>query len=217
MDPAERFAAAVGRPDPEVPLDEAALCIAAHAAPGLDVDAQLARLDDLAARCREPTLDGLRRLLFSDLGFVGNTLDYHDPRNSLLHEVLDRRTGIPITLAVVLMEVGRRLGVPLAGVSMPGHFLVRDRVDPEVFVDAFDHGRVIDRAGCRRRFHALHPGVPFDERFLDPSPRRAVVVRMLANLQGIYVRAADRDALRWVLALRSSVPGEGRRMAARLN
>ena len=129
-DPTARFTELVQTPEAEWALDEASFLIATHARPDLDLPAQLARLDELAAQAGEPTLDGLRRLLFRDLGFSGNEVDYYDPRNSFLDEVLDRRTGIPITLAVVMLEVGRRLGVPLAGVSMPGHFLVRDKVDP---------------------------------------------------------------------------------------
>src|SRR5258706_13186235 len=141
--PAARFAALLAGPGEGLPLDEAALLIAAHADRSVDVEAQLGRLDRLAAAVPAPTLDGLRALLFRDLGFRGNRVDYYDPRNSLLHHVLDRRTGIPITLAVVMMEVGRRVGVPMWGVSMPGHFLVRDKVDTRVFVDPFDAGAVL--------------------------------------------------------------------------
>ena len=103
MDPTTRFAQLVVGPEELLPLDEAALLIAAHAHPGLDVDAQLRRLDALAGEVREPTLDGLRRLLFRDLGFSGNDVDYYDPSNSYLNDVLDRRTGIPITLAVLML------------------------------------------------------------------------------------------------------------------
>src|SRR5437870_3054244 len=99
----ERFVAAVTRPPEAVPLDEAALCIAAHADPNVDVDAYLTRLDDLAGEVRTPTLDGLVGYLYSSGRYHGNTEDYYDPRNSLLHEVLDRRVGIPITLAVLGM------------------------------------------------------------------------------------------------------------------
>ncbi|HMC70976.1 MAG TPA: transglutaminase-like domain-containing protein, partial [Mycobacteriales bacterium] len=124
VDATERFVEVVAGREPALPLDEIAFLIAAHAHGGLDVDAQLTRLDELADQVRDPTLDGLRRLLFRDLGFTGNEGDYYDARNSFLDDVLDRRTGIPISLAVLTMEVGRRVGVPLAGVSMPGHFLL---------------------------------------------------------------------------------------------
>src|SRR5690606_29139610 len=151
-----RFAALLARPDHEIPLDEAALLIAAQAQPGLDVAAELAALDEIAAQVRDPTLTGLLRLLFRDLGFDGNRDDHYDPRNSFLNEVRQRRTGIPITLSVLTMEVGRRVSVPLWGVGMPGHFLLRDKVDPDVFVDPFGGGRLLDPASCAKLFRQIH-------------------------------------------------------------
>lgn len=207
MDVTDRFAALIHGPEAGLPLDEAALLIAAHAHPGLDVASQLARLDDLAAGVRDPTLTGLRRHLFGDLGFSGDEIDYYDPRNSYLDTVLDRRVGIPITLSVVLMEVGRRLGVPLDGVSMPGHFLVRDKVDPSVFVDPFARGRELDVRGAQLRFHSIQgPGAVFDPAFLEPVGRRSIVVRMLANLETAATMRSDRSTLAWVLRLRSVLP-----------
>jgi regulator of sirC expression with transglutaminase-like and TPR domain len=202
------FAELVARPEPDLPLDRAALLIACHAYPDLDVDVAIDGLDALARGCREPTLDGLRRHLFGELGFVGNRTNYYDPRNSYLNDVLERRQGIPITLAVVCLAVGRRLGVPLAGVGMPGLFLLRDQVDQGVFVDPFAGGRLLDRDGCRRAFHAAHgPDAPFDEAFLDPVGPRAILARMLANLRAVYAALADHQALIWVLRLRTSIPG----------
>ena len=203
----ERFAAVVSGPEPELALDEAALLVAAHADPDVDVDVELGRLDGLAEQVSEPTLTGVRRLLFRDLGFSGNAVDYYDPRNSYLHEVLERRTGIPISLAVVLMEVGRRLSVPLDGVSMPGHFLVRDKVDPDVFVDPFARGAILDRAGCEARFHDVHGAdARFDPAFLEPVGRRVIVTRMLANLEGIAGRRGDTAMLEWVWQLQAALP-----------
>ena len=207
VDATERFGALVAGPEASVPLDEAALLIAAHAYPDLDVDAQLARLDDLAATCFAPTLDALVEHLFLDENFHGNADDYYDPRNSFLNDVLDRRIGIPITLAVLTMEVGRRIGVPVAGVSMPGHFLLRDRVDPEVFVDPFARGALIDRTAAEARFHAVQgPGAQFDDSFLEPIGKWAILARMLANLKVVYAHAQDRPALAWVLRLRTLIP-----------
>lgn len=115
--------------------------------------------------------------------------------------------GIPITLSLLMLEVGRRLGVPLAGVAMPGHFLVRDKVDPEVFVDPFARGAVLDRRGCQARFSAVHgPDAVFDLGFLEPVPRRAIVTRMLANLEAVAVARADGRMLEWVTRLRASMP-----------
>jgi regulator of sirC expression with transglutaminase-like and TPR domain len=211
MEAVERFAALVHGPEAAIPLDEAALLIAAATKPeGADVAAALAALDDVAEQVVAPTLDGLRAVLFRDLGYGGNPDDYYDPSNSWLDDVIERRVGIPITLAVVMIEVGRRVGVPLAGVSMPGHFLVRDKVDPDVFVDPFARGRELDRDGCAARFHSVQgPGSVFDDAFLDPVGKRAILVRMLANLETVATMRTERVLLQQVLALRVALPDAG--------
>ena len=201
-----RFAELVARPEEDVPLDEAALLIAAHGEPGLDVDRQLGRLDQLAATCPAPTLDALVRHLFDDLGFRGNTENYGEPENSYLHAVMDRRTGIPITLSVLTAEVGRRLGVALAGVGMPGHFLVRHLGDPPVFLDPFGGGRRLDEAGCEAIFRRLGGTGPWQPHYLDPVGPRAILNRMLVNLQGLFLPGRLRPAA-WVLELRVAIPG----------
>jgi regulator of sirC expression with transglutaminase-like and TPR domain len=207
VDATARFTELLHGPEAALPLDEVGMLIAAHAHPGIDVAEQLVRVDELAAGVREPTLTGLRRHLFAELGFAGDEDDYYDPRNSYLDTVLDRRVGIPITLSVLMMEVGRRIGVPLAGVSMPGHFLVRDKVDPDVFVDPFARGRELDRRGAELRFHAIQgPGAVFDPSFLEPVGRRAIVARMLANLETTATMRTDRFTLAWVLGLRAALP-----------
>ncbi len=208
MGATERFAELLARPRDEVPLDEAALLIAAHAYPQLDVRAELGRLDEIAAGCGEPTLDGLLAQLFIDLRFVGNRSQYFDPRNSFLNDVMTHRTGIPISLAVLTIAVGRRIGVPLRGIGMPGHFLLRDQVDPTVYVDPFAGGAILDRAGCRRAFAAVHgDDVPFDEAWLEPVDTPAILGRMLANLRSTFAAGGNREALTWVLRLRVLIPG----------
>jgi regulator of sirC expression with transglutaminase-like and TPR domain len=208
MEATERFAALLGGPETEIDLDEAALLIAAHAHPGLDLDAQRARLDDLAATCPEATRDGLVRHLFVDLAFAGDRETYDDPDNSYLDRVLDRRLGIPITLSVLAIEVGRRLGVPLVGVGLPGHFIVRDALDEDAYLDPFHAGAALDRAGCEAVVERLHGGsLAFDPRFLDPVGPRAIVARMLANLKATFARRRDRASLLWVIRLRTLVPG----------
>ena len=203
----ERFAQLVRGLETEVALDEAMLLIAQQAQPDLDIDAELARLDDLADRCYAPTLDALVRHLFVDLGFRGNEQDYYDPRNSFLNDVVTRRVGIPLSLSVLTLVVGRRLGVPLAGVSMPGHFLLRDRVDPGLFVDPFARGALLDLAGCERAFKAVHgPDAVFDPAFLEPVGSHAILRRALANLRGIYAGRGDRAGLTWVLRLHTAWP-----------
>jgi regulator of sirC expression with transglutaminase-like and TPR domain len=208
MDPTERFAALVREPDSSVRLDEAALLIAAHGHPGLDVAAELGRLDDLAERCPGRDVDALMRFLFVELGYSGNVRAYHDPRNSYLNDVIERRTGIPITLAVLAMTVGERVGVDLVGIGMPGHFLVRDASDPAGFLDPFSRGARLDPEGCRQAFHSLYgDDTTFEPHFLEPVGPTAILARMLANLRGIFAAAGDRRSLQWVLRLRLDLPG----------
>jgi regulator of sirC expression with transglutaminase-like and TPR domain len=220
VDITDRFAELVRGPEERCRLDLGALLIAAHARPALDIDEQLTRLDKLAAGCTAGTLEAVTTHLFEHLGFVGDTTDYKNPRNSLLDVVLDRHEGIPITLSVVVMEVARRVGVDLVGIGMPGHFLARAAGDPDVYVDAF-HQSILDRAGCERLFARLHgPKARFEERFLAPVGPRAVMTRMLTNLQRSFVGTGDRAGALWAQCLRVLVPGatlqDRRQLAAML-
>ncbi len=216
MDPTTRFTELVQGPEDELALDEAALLIAAHAQPDLDVDAELAVLDGLAAGVPEATLEAWRRHLFVDLGFSGNVRRYYDPANSFLNEVVRRRRGLPITLSVLGMEVGRRMGLRFEGVGMPGHFLLRH--GPDAYVDPFDGGRVLDREGCVERFHAVNGAqAPFLSSYLETVGPRAILARMLNNLKSVYAARGDVHALSWVFELRMALPGasplEGREWA----
>ncbi len=207
--PTDRFADLVARPEAEIPLDEAAFLIAAHAHPDLDVEAELSRLDGLAATCPEPTLDGLRRHLFDDLGFSGNHRRFSDPHNSFLNDVLSRRVGIPISLSVLTMEVGRRIGVPLVGVGMPGHFLVRHQEGAGELLDPFGGGRLLDLADCARLFSSVHGEAPsFDPALLAAIGPRAILVRMLTNLRQLYLARGDARSAGWVYRLRAAIPAE---------
>lgn len=190
-----------------MPLDIALLTIAAHADPDLDVDTERQTLDAFAARCEPPTLDGLIRLLFRDEGFDGNRDHYYDPRNSYLHEVVRRRTGIPITLSVLTLEVGRRCGVPLSAVNLPGHFLLRDKVDRSLFVDPFHRGALLGMDDVERLYAAMRPASPFDESLLDEPDHHDILRRVLANLQGIFLQHREASSLAWVLELRGELPG----------
>jgi regulator of sirC expression with transglutaminase-like and TPR domain len=183
------------------PVEDGALLIAKAFDPEVDLDRERGRLDDLAAQVREPTLDGLRHLLFDDLGFRGDQDDYYDPSNSLLPAVLDRRRGIPLSLAVVTIAVGRRVGVPLEGIGLPGHFLVGDRVDPTVFVDVFAGGRLLDREACAARLRDQNGVVEFDEDWLRPIGERAILIRWLLNLRVALERQGDSRQLAVVLYL----------------
>jgi len=204
MDPVLRFAELVR--DPDLPLDRGALAIAAGADPGLDVDRWLAVLDGLADGV--DSLAALRHRLFVQEGFAGNTADYADPRNSLLPHVLTRRLGIPITLAVVTIEVGRRAGIALDGVGMPGHFLVRV-AGTETYLDVFAGGAELDVAGCEALFRTVvgRPDVPFGPHLLAATPTQVILARMLENLRGVFTARRRPGDLEWVLRMRLALPG----------
>jgi regulator of sirC expression with transglutaminase-like and TPR domain len=215
-----RFSGLLALPEADLPLDEAAFLIAAHAHPALDPDDWLVRLDEIAGRCAASrSAASLAEALFADLGFAGNTEDYTDPRNSLLDDVIERRLGIPITLSILMVEVGRRTGVPLHGVGMPGHFLVGAAAEPGTFVDPFHRGRVLDAAGCREIFSSLSgPNAPFLDEYLAPTGTRAVLLRVLNNLQRSYLERGAVDAV-WVARLRLrfvELPDRDRRQTAAL-
>jgi regulator of sirC expression with transglutaminase-like and TPR domain len=206
MDPTTRFTALVQGPESAISLDHAALLVAAHANPALDIDRSIRLLDDIAARCLDRSFAGVVDHLFRIEKFTGNQTDYYDPRNSFLDEVVDRRLGIPISLAIVAIETGRRIDVPIVGIGMPGHFLVRDGTSNERYADPFS-GRILDRDGCRALFTATQGPLEFSESFLAPVSTLAIVARLLANLKGIYLSRRDRYNLAWVLKLRAEIPG----------
>jgi regulator of sirC expression with transglutaminase-like and TPR domain len=204
LDLTDRFAELLARPEPEIGLDEAALLIAAHAHTGLDIDARLRELDGMAARAAGLSSAELATQLFVTEGFSGNATDYGDPRNSFLDDVLDRHLGIPITLSVVMLEVGRRCGLQLHGVGMPGHFLVGGGAGE--WFDPFHEGTRLDLAGCAALFARSHTGAPFRPQFLMPVGPRAIVERMLGNLQHTLLQR-DPRAVVWVTRLRLRIPG----------
>jgi regulator of sirC expression with transglutaminase-like and TPR domain len=196
------FARLLRRPDPEINLAEAALLIAKEEYRGLDVAHYLGCLDEMAeaVRARLGTVTdpaavatGLSGYLFRDLGFRGNTADYYDPRNSFLNEVLDRRLGIPITLSAMYIEVGRRLGVTIHGVGMPGHFLVKCiMADAELVIDPYNQGAVVTPADCQQLLDRISGGkLSFEPRFMACVGTRQILTRMLNNLKAIYVNRQD--------------------------
>src|SRR5687767_10018603 len=193
---------------PGTSLAPAALVIARIEFPRLDVEAYLAKLDgmgDCAHRAVQSDVErtgdastlgcikAFNRYLFDDLHFVGNRDKYEDPRNSCLNEVLDRRTGIPITLSVVYMEIARRAGLQIDGVNFPGHFLVRcpeirSRGSSGLIIDPFHGGALLSEHDCRLLLQR-HVGseVAFNKALLAPTTRLQIIVRMLLNLKRIYV------------------------------
>jgi regulator of sirC expression with transglutaminase-like and TPR domain len=206
---AEAFAALVHPDRAVVPLDEACLAVARQALPDLDDATELGRLDELAAGVTGSSIDAVVAHLVDDLGFAGDRATYHDARNSLLPAVLDRRLGIPLTLSVVAIEVGRRCDVAIEGVGMPGHFLVRATGRADRFLDVYGDGRVLDAAACEGIFHGLHPRAPWEPSYLDPVGPRAIVARLLGNLAGAHRRSGDKAGLAWALRLRLALPGAG--------
>jgi regulator of sirC expression with transglutaminase-like and TPR domain len=206
--------------DPRAPLDlaEVALQLARDEYPDLDVEAYLHEIAGMAHEARallhgdlEARVRGLCRYLFHDMGFRGNTQAYYDARNSYFNDVLDRRTGIPITLSAVAMAVGGRAGLNLAGVGLPGHFVVKAvEGGDEVLFDPFHGGRRLTPGECETLVEQV-TGVPFtaNAETLREVPLGVMVVRMLTNLKGVYLREGDFGrAVRVIERLRQPVPGD---------
>jgi regulator of sirC expression with transglutaminase-like and TPR domain len=202
------FAHVVARADAQVDLAQAALMIAESEYPALDIPAYISALDRFGARARravnsapgDPPMATVLRVLYGDLGFHGNAGDYYDPRNSFLNDVLDRRTGIPITLGVVLIEVCRRVGIDASGVSYPGHFLVRSGTPSgAVFIDPFEGVPLDEQELIAIYQRATGEDGPIDPRRLEPASRKQILLRMLNNLRSIYESRADQRRLQDVL------------------
>jgi regulator of sirC expression with transglutaminase-like and TPR domain len=198
-DPAlDAWVVEVERPDREISLARAALALSRIEHPELDAPHYLGRLDGLAGeieaarRGASPVerLHGLREYLFEELGFKGNRANYFDPRNSFLSDVLDRRMGIPISLSLVLIEVGRRLGLPMEGIGLPGHFITGVRLDDApILLDPFHGGAILTPEACRELVsRAVGKRVRLTEASFAPVGNRQFLTRMLANLKGIYWR-----------------------------
>lgn len=208
----ERLLDALQNERSEVTLDVAALELASVEFPGLDVDASLFRLENLSEQIdsqltpRAPALDFIRatnELLFDVLQFRGNEDAYYDPRNSCLNSVLMRRMGIPISLSVVYIEISRRLGRPVAGVGLPGHFIVvyEDR-DSRYWIDPFHQGRILTFAECcTLARQTANMDLRANPAVLAPVSKRQILVRMLSNLKAIYLRGEAFDKARQVLDL----------------
>ncbi len=197
----ERFAAAISVPEESIDLARAALLVAAEDEPHTNVEHYLALLDELGdtARARSAqqsfnaAVKAFNQFMFEELNFAGNQLDYYGARNSFLNEVLDRRTGIPITLSIVYTEIGRRAGLRVEGVGLPGHFIVRvnDINDPDerIFVDPF-HGRTLSRDDCQDLLDTVYGGqIALAEEHLHRATNKEILIRLLTNLKGIYASA----------------------------
>jgi regulator of sirC expression with transglutaminase-like and TPR domain len=211
-------------------LAPAALVIARVENPRLDPDPYLARLDAMGDAARrvierhaassgdmspQSGVKALNEYLFDELGFTGNRDKYEDPRNSCLNEVLERRTGIPLTLSIVYMEVARRAGLQVDGINFPGHFLVRcpQAHSEQLVIDPFHSGALLSEHNCRLLLQK-HVGseVAFSRSLLAPATRSQILVRMLLNLKRIYVHMRSfpqaRDITELLLAVDSSAINE---------
>ncbi len=192
-------------PRDQLNLAEAALVIASDEYPQLAVAAYIERIDDLAATLRKrlrpdiapgDKLALLNHYLFEELGFTANSDDYYDPRNSYLNEVIDRRRGIPITLSILFIEMGRRIGLPLSGVSFPGHFLVKCALrDGAVMLDAYAKGAVLGIKDLQKRLRVLSGGMDVAPeavmRLLTAAQPADILARMLRNLKAIHIENGD--------------------------
>jgi regulator of sirC expression with transglutaminase-like and TPR domain len=219
------FAAEVARPEQELNLARAALLVAREEYPQLSVELYLARLDQMAEEVQDRLADENAPLvvlgemvdtLFQRRRLRGNRAAYYDPRNSFLNDVLDRGVGIPLTLGIVLLEVGWRLGLPLEGVNFPSHFLVRYQGDAmNLLLDPFDGGRVRFEDEAQELLDQVYGGmVRVQEQFMQRASRRDMLARLLTNLKGVYVNVGDHAralaAVERLLLIQPTARGENR-------
>ncbi len=198
-----RFAELAAAPDAALDLGELATLIGAEEDPPVDVEGVLEQLDELADGVAprllgHPTprerVDLLLAYLVRELGFRGNEAEYEDPRNSCMHLVLRRRIGLPITLSVLLIEIGRRVGVPIVGVGLPTHFLALAPDLPGVYIDMFHGGRLLSEHECKSLLRQRTQGaVEFDREMLRPVSTRQILLRMLQNLKHTHLRRGALD------------------------
>ena len=196
----------VSREDAEINLADAALLIAAEEYPRLDIELYLERLDHFADLARQRVADSrdpfdvitaMKGTLFEELGFRGNRENYYDPRNSYLNEVIDRRTGIPIALTVVYIEVSKRIGFQVKGVGLPFHFIAKHEMEGgDLFIDPFNAGRLLDSAGCDALITEMSDGkLELRIEHLKAVTNKQILTRMLSNLLGVYSSSDRRRAL----------------------
>jgi regulator of sirC expression with transglutaminase-like and TPR domain len=206
----QHFYQEIHQADEQIDLAKAALHLAQEEYPQLAIATYLHRLDTMATEVgdrlpaeRYPlrVIQVINQYLYDELGFSGNTNDYYDPRNSYLNDVLERRTGIPITLSLVYLEIARRIDFPMVGVGMPGHFLIRPAVEEmNILVDPFQGGEVLFPADCEDRLQQIYGrAIPLQPEFLAAISPRHFLARMLTNLKGIYLN--QNDASRMLAAI----------------
>ena len=211
VDPKEskaRFRLLLQLPDEQLPLDVLCLLICQLAGDDIVVEDEQRRIDEIS-RVIPPSFEGVVSFLFTGPGGIrGNTENYYDVNNSLLSRVRDRGIGIPITMSVIAMECARRIDVPMVGIGLPGHFIVRSGADSDLFADPFHAGALLDRNGVLALFRRLAgPGAAWHDSYLHPVSARDIVFRVLNNIKLASGRTfAGRAMLPWVLELLSWFP-----------
>jgi regulator of sirC expression with transglutaminase-like and TPR domain len=203
--PLDRFLAEINKIDREIDVPTAALYIAQVEYPDLEIERYQQALTDMAVAVAQrlpaiqyplKTIQNVNRYLYDELGFHGNELDYYNPCNSLLNDVIDRRTGIPITLAVIYLEIAKQIGFPMVGIGMPGHFLIRPNFEGAgIFVDVFNRGEILFVEDCRQKLMQIYQqDIPFvPPEILQPVTNRQILLRILNNLQATYLNRPDFD------------------------
>lgn len=219
----QRFLAEASRADEEINLARAALMVAKEEYPQVSEERYLGHLDLLAEETRDRlddetapllVLQELLGSLYHRHGFRGNREAYYDPRNSFLNDVLDRKVGIPLTLGIVVLEVGWRLGLPLEGVNFPGHFLVRYKGDAiDLLIDPYDGGGLRFEDEAQELLDRVYGGmIRVQDSFLRPATRREMLVRLLSNLKSLYLNVRDHEralaAVEKILLIRPISAGE---------
>ncbi|MDJ0555417.1 MAG: tetratricopeptide repeat protein [Microcoleaceae cyanobacterium MO_207.B10] len=192
------FDSEINQPDEKIDLAKAALYIALEDELEFDPDEYLNALDTMADEVQENLpesayplviIKSINKYLYDDLGFTGNAIDYYDPRNSFLNQVIERRTGIPITLSLVYLEIAKRINFPMVGIGMPGHFLIRPEFEEAgIYVDAFSRGEILFPQDCQEKLAQLYGRpVELQPQFLAAVSNKQFLVRMLTNLKVIYL------------------------------
>lgn len=190
--------------DNEINLGKAALYIAQEEYDNFDSTDYIKLLDDMAAKVQKRlpseryplrVIQTINQYLYDELGYKGNADDYYDPRNSFFNDVIDRRTGIPITLSLLYLEIARRLNFPMVGINMPGHFLIRPEFqDAGIFIDAFNQGEVLFQQDCEERLKQMY-GYPvtLEPSFIAAVGNKQILARILTNLKFIYLNNKNWD------------------------